>query len=210
MAKEKQEKKRKAEEEEEAPMEVEEEVEEKPKKKKTQKASEEAEEKPKKKTKATPAEEAAETEAPKPSKKSTKKKSKTEDKESEPIAPPDPVICITPVAHPMASDKLQVKILKAIKAAAQEDKKNLIKQGVKEVVKAIRKGNKPGVVVFGANITPVDVISHIPVLCEEKNIPYVFVQTKEELGKAIGHSRPTSVVMFSNDGVIADVKKLHQ
>lgn len=34
------------------------------------------------------------------------------------------------------------------------------------------------VVVLAANIAPVDVISHIPVLCEEKGIPYVFVSSK--------------------------------
>ncbi|RPB25901.1 hypothetical protein L211DRAFT_835980 [Terfezia boudieri ATCC MYA-4762] len=41
-----------------------------------------------------------------------------------------------------------------------------------------------------------DVISHIPVLCEDHNIPYVFVQSRAELGLAGGTKRPTSVVMI--------------
>ena len=40
-----------------------------------------------------------------------------------------------------------------------------------------------------------DVISHIPVLCEEHNIPYVFLPSRAELGAAGSTKRPTSVVM---------------
>lgn len=41
-----------------------------------------------------------------------------------------------------------------------------------------------------------DVISHIPVLCEDHNIPYIFVQSRAELGLAGGTKRPTSVIMI--------------
>jgi len=40
-----------------------------------------------------------------------------------------------------------------------------------------------------------DVISHIPVLCEDHNIPYVYVPSRAELGAAGSTKRPTSVVM---------------
>ncbi len=32
--------------------------------------------------------------------------------------------------------------------------------------------------ILAANIAPMDVISHIPLLCEEKSIPYIFVSSK--------------------------------
>lgn len=32
--------------------------------------------------------------------------------------------------------------------------------------------------ILAANIAPMDVISHIPLLCEEKGIPYIFVSSK--------------------------------
>lgn len=41
-----------------------------------------------------------------------------------------------------------------------------------------------------------DVISHIPVLCEDHNIPYIFVTSRAELGAASATKRPTSVVMM--------------
>lgn len=34
------------------------------------------------------------------------------------------------------------------------------------------------IMVLAANIAPMDVISHIPILCEEKGIPYIFVSSK--------------------------------
>jgi H/ACA ribonucleoprotein complex subunit 2 len=42
-----------------------------------------------------------------------------------------------------------------------------------------------------------DVISHIPVLCEDHGIPYIFVTSRAELGAAGNTKRPTSVVMVS-------------
>lgn len=83
-------------------------------------------------------------------------------------------------------------------------KNKTLKRGVKEVVKALRKspqgaGNTqfPGVVILAADISPMDVISHIPVLCEDHNVPYIFVTSRAELGAAGNTKRPTSVVMVS-------------
>ena len=44
-----------------------------------------------------------------------------------------------------------------------------------------------------------DVISHIPVLCEDHEVPYMFVASRTELGAASSTKRPTSVVMISRD-----------
>ena len=41
-----------------------------------------------------------------------------------------------------------------------------------------------------------DVISHIPVLCEDHGIPYLYVPSRAELGAAGSTKRPTSVVML--------------
>lgn len=80
-----------------------------------------------------------------------------------------------------------------------------LKRGVKEVVKALRKSPVPapnapidipnGIVILAADISPMDVISHIPVLCEDHGIPYVFVTSRAELGASAATKRPTSVAM---------------
>lgn len=50
--------------------------------------------------------------------------------------------------------------------------------------------------VLAADINPMDIISHLPVMCEDAQIPYVFVPSKEELGHASSTKRPTSCVMI--------------
>ena len=54
--------------------------------------------------------------------------------------------------------------------------------------------------IIAADISPIDIISHLPVLSEEAQIPYVFVPSKEELGHASSTKRPTSCVMVCPDG----------
>ena len=86
-------------------------------------------------------------------------------------------------------------------------KSKSLKRGVKEVVKFLRKSptnqltsaSPSGVVVLAADISPMDVISHIPVLCEDHGVPYVYVPSRAELGAAGATKRPTSVVMVGKD-----------
>jgi H/ACA ribonucleoprotein complex subunit 2 len=49
---------------------------------------------------------------------------------------------------------------------------------------------------LAGDISPMDVITHIPVLCEESNVPYCYVPSKLALGQAGSTRRPTSVVML--------------
>eukprot|EP01134_Creolimax_fragrantissima_P005565 CFRG5565T1 len=95
------------------------------------------------------------------------------------------------IAFPMASKKLTKKILKTTKKAA---KSKQVRRGVKEVAKALRK-NESGFVIIAGDISPLDVIAHLPIMCEEKNIPYCYVPSKEQLGAAGNTKRPTSCVL---------------
>ncbi|KAH8118276.1 50S ribosomal protein L30e-like protein [Phellopilus nigrolimitatus] len=104
-------------------------------------------------------------------------------------------VSVEPIAHPLAQRKLLKKLHKTIKKAS---KQRQVKRGVKEVVKGIRKGEK-GLLVLAADISPIDIISHLPVFSEEAQIPYVFVPSKEELGQASSTKRPTSCVMVCPD-----------
>ena len=61
--------------------------------------------------------------------------------------------------------------------------------------------NPPAIVVLAADISPMDVISHIPVLCEDHGVPYIYVTSRAELGAAANTNRPTSVVMITQEAV---------
>ena len=58
-------------------------------------------------------------------------------------------------------------------------------------------------VVIAGDISPVDVISHLPIMCEDAGVPYVYVSSKAELGAAAATKRPTSVVLVSTKGEAA-------
>jgi H/ACA ribonucleoprotein complex subunit 2 len=122
--------------------------------------------------------------------KSAKKAKKEADAPSTPPAA-RPRGALLPIASPLADDKLSKKVLKLAKKAA---KRKQTKRGVKEVVKALRKGAK-GVAVLAGDVSPLDVISHLPVFCESKGVPYIFVPSKDELGAAGLTKRPTSCML---------------
>ncbi|CAL0330566.1 unnamed protein product [Lupinus luteus] len=101
------------------------------------------------------------------------------------------VLALAPIAKPLAGKKLSKRTLKLVRKAAQH---KCLKRGVKEVVKSIRRGHK-GLCVIAGNISPIDVITHVPILCEESDIPYVYVHSKEDLATAGATKRPTCCVL---------------
>ncbi|POM71053.1 Ribosomal protein L7Ae/L30e/S12e/Gadd4 [Phytophthora palmivora] len=122
---------------------------------------------------------------------------------------------VSVIAKPLASKKQTKRAYKVVKKAT---KVKGIKRGVKEVVKGIRKGEK-GVCIIAGDISPVDVISHIPVLCEENDIPYIFTPSKVDLGASALSKRPTSCILITPnkagfnaqeayDELLEDVKKV--
>ena len=66
-------------------------------------------------------------------------------------------------------------------------------------VKSLRQGAK-GVCILAGDVSPVDVIAHLPVLCEEQDVPYIYVPSKQDLGYAALTKRPTSVVLVAPKG----------
>lgn len=69
------------------------------------------------------------------------------------------------MASPVAPKKLAKKLFKVVKQAAKQ--KNYIRLGLRETQKYIRRGEK-GLVIFAGNVSPIDIYSHMPVVCGEK------------------------------------------
>ena len=56
-------------------------------------------------------------------------------------------------------------------------------------------------VVMAADAEPIEILLHLPLLAEDKNVPYVFVPSKQALGRACGVSRPViSCSVTTNEG----------
>jgi H/ACA ribonucleoprotein complex subunit 2 len=100
---------------------------------------------------------------------------------------------VSAIAKPLANKKSTKKVHKLVKKATQA---KCVKRGVKEVVKALRKGDK-GFCVIAGDISPIDVISHLPMMCEDRNIPYFYVPSKHDLGNAACTKRPTSCILVN-------------
>merc|ERR1711990_7563 len=101
---------------------------------------------------------------------------------------------VNAISTPMASKKLMKRVFKCAKKASKE-KTNGLRRGVKDVLKFIKKGEK-GLAVLAGDTFPIDVYSHLPVVFENSDIPYVFVPSKHDLGASIGSKRPTCVLLI--------------
>ncbi|XP_041061607.1 H/ACA ribonucleoprotein complex subunit 2-like protein [Carcharodon carcharias] len=99
---------------------------------------------------------------------------------------------VNAIAQPLASRKLSKKLYKCVKKAA---KVKQIRRGVKEVQKFINKGEK-GIVILAGDTLPIDVYSHLPILCEDNNLPYAYIPSKMDLGAAAGSKRPTCAILI--------------
>lgn len=75
---------------------------------------------------------------------------------------------LIPIAHPLATREVSEAILREVEGASSPV------SGIKACCKSIRKGDRVLIVLSGMTV-PMDLISHMPVLCEERGIPYIFV-----------------------------------
>ncbi len=97
-------------------------------------------------------------------------------------------------------DKLQLQQLELVERVA---KKGKVRIGVNEVTKAIERGTAK-LVLVAQDVSPVEIVMHLPLICKEKNIPFSYVKTKSELGKKAGIAVGTSTVAVTDEG---DAKK---
>ena len=74
-----------------------------------------------------------------------------------------------------------------------------IKKGTNEVTKAVERG-EAAIVIMAVDVEPPEILAHMPALCEERGIPYVYVPAKAELGNAIGLEKPTASIAIVDVG----------
>ena len=56
-------------------------------------------------------------------------------------------------------------------------------------------------IIMAADAEPLEILLHLPLLCEDKNVPYVFVASKMALGRSCGVSRPViACSITTNEG----------
>ncbi len=78
-------------------------------------------------------------------------------------------------------EEIRNKALQLVEVASETGK---IKKGTNEVTKVIERGEAK-LVIIAEDVQPPEVVLHIPLLCEEKGIPYLYVQKKDDLGQKV-------------------------
>lgn len=106
-------------------------------------------------------------------------------------------------------EELKQEALKVLEKARDTGK---TKKGTNETTKAIER-NQAKLVLIANDVQSQEIVMHLPLLCEEKNIPYVVCGSMKDIGKAIGLDRPSASAGITNPGNAKDaldslVKKL--
>lgn len=83
------------------------------------------------------------------------------------------------ISKPMATKSQAKKLYKLIKKASKE--KGFLRTGFKDVQKRLRLGEK-GLCVFAGDTSPIDIMCHMPAVCEDKKIPYCYTPCRDDLG----------------------------
>ncbi|KAH8152566.1 uncharacterized protein LAJ45_03407 [Morchella importuna] len=101
-----------------------------------------------------------------------------------------------PKAFPLADAALTQQILDIVQQASHYRQ---LKKGANEATKTLNRGISE-FIVLAADTSPLEILLHLPLLCEDKNVPYVFVPSKIALGRACGVSRAViSASVTSNE-----------
>ncbi len=93
-------------------------------------------------------------------------------------------------------DELITKTYEAVEIARDTGK---LRKGTNEVTKVVERGNAK-LVVMAEDVTPPEILAHIPLLCEEREVAYAYVPSKQELGGASGLNAPSASVAITDGG----------
>nr|QSL83300.1 NES-L7Ae-hcvS-WDR5-DHFRd [synthetic construct] len=74
-----------------------------------------------------------------------------------------------------------------------------VKKGTNETTKAVERGLAK-LVYIAEDVDPPEIVAHLPLLCEEKNVPYIYVKSKNDLGRAVGIEVPCASAAIINEG----------
>ena len=94
------------------------------------------------------------------------------------------------------SKELINKAYEAVEVAKATGK---LRKGANEATKSIERGTAK-LVIIAKDVNPPEITMHIPLLCEEKNIPCIEVPSMEELGAAAGIDIKTTSIAIVQEG----------
>ena len=109
-------------------------------------------------------------------------------------------------------ENLVSPIYESLRVAVETGK---VKRGTNEATKAIERGISK-LIIIAEDVEPPEVVAHLPILCEENGTAYVFVPSKQDLGKALGIEVTSAAAAILDSGdaqhiideVVASIEKI--
>tara|TARA_A200000159_G_scaffold137334_1_gene137454 strand:+ start:207 stop:596 length:390 start_codon:yes stop_codon:yes gene_type:complete len=84
---------------------------------------------------------------------------------------------------------IQEQVYELVKAIGK-DGRGKIKKGANEVTKAAERGVAT-MIVMAENVNPSELLAHIPMICKEKGIPFIYVEDQGYLADSAGMTAGT-------------------
>ena len=81
-----------------------------------------------------------------------------------------------------------------------------IRKGTNETTKAVERGQAK-LVLIAEDVDPPEIVAHLPLLCDERKIPYIYVPSKAKLGSAAGIEVQSSAACIIEPGEAEDLVK---
>ena len=106
----------------------------------------------------------------------------------------------------MVEEVSKADIDKALEAVEVAKNTGKVKKGTNEVTKIIERGQAKFVII-AQDVNPQEITMHLEPLCKEKEVPYITVPSKDDLGEAVGLQSATSTVAIVNEGDSKDLIK---
>lgn len=101
------------------------------------------------------------------------------------------------------SKEVSDKVLRLVEMAKNTGK---LRKGTNETTKVVERGVAK-LVVMASDVEPKEILMHLPPLCEEKKIQFVYVPSKMELGRAAGLDVPSAAIGVLEVGEGKDLLK---
>ena len=114
---------------------------------------------------------------------------------------------VNPKAYPLAKPDMTATILDLVQQSANYKQ---LRKGANEATKTLNRGTTD-LIILAADTEPLEIILHLPLLCEDKNVPYIFVKSKMALGRACGVSRPVvacSILSHEGSQISSQIREL--
>lgn len=74
-----------------------------------------------------------------------------------------------------------------------------VRKGTNETTKAVERAQAK-LVIIAEDVDPPEVVAHLPLICDERKIPYVFVANKQKIGSAVGIDVPAAAACIVEPG----------